>query len=229
MDLTLAAADVSYLQALQRYHRALGERNALLKVGASDGEFAAFEHLLAEQGARLIAARRDGLARLGVCLQQAYVRIATQGSPERPGFSYAPNVPAISSSELATRLAEGRVRDVRFRATLTGPHRDDLEFTLDGRPAREVASEGQERSLVLAMRMAQAEWFRQHSGTPPIILADDVLGELDAERRAGFWSALPEDWQVIATGTELPKSLGEDWQVIQVEKGQFTAEASTAS
>lgn len=229
MDLTLAAADASYLQALQRYHRALGERNALLKVGTSDGEFEAFEHLLAEHGTRLIAARSDGLERLGAFLQQAYVRIATQGSPERPGFAYSPNVPAISSSELAASLAEGRARDVRFRTTLTGPHRDDLEFTLDGRPAREVASEGQERSLVLALRLAQAEWFRQHGGTPPIILADDVLGELDAERRAGFWSALPEDWQVIATGTELPKSLGGEWQVIRVEKGQFTVEASEAS
>ncbi|MBP8257430.1 MAG: DNA replication and repair protein RecF [Opitutaceae bacterium] len=225
MDLTLAAADDSYLQTLQSYHRALGERNALLKAGATDGEFAAFEHLLAEHGARLVVARNEGLERLGACLEEAYVRIATRGGRERPGFAYAANVSAISPADLEARLAEGRGRDTRFRTTLTGPHRDDLEITLDGRPAREVASEGQERSLVLGLRLAQAEWFRVHSGTPPVILADDVLGELDAERRAGFWSTLPREWQVIATGTELPDTPGEDWQVIQVENGHFATEA----
>ncbi len=227
LDLTFAAAAGSYLQALQGYHRALAERNALLKCGASEDEFIAFERLMAEHGARLVASRSEGLERLGVCLQEAYVRIAAQGSREHVGFAYAPNTPGNSPTDLALRLSEGRARDVRFRTTLTGPHRDDLEFTLDGRPAREVASEGQQRSLVLALRLAQAEWFRLHSGTPPVILADDVLGELDAERRAGFWSALPEDWQVIATGTELPKTVREDWQVIQVENGSFTAETPT--
>lgn len=224
LDLTLAAVDGGYLQALQRYHRALADRNALLRRNAGEPELAAFERPLAEHGAKLIAARISGLEQLAAGLQQAYSRIALSSRQDRMGFAYAPNAEDGVAGSLVEMFAKGRARDMRYRTTLTGPHRDDVEFTLNGHPARVVASEGQQRSLVLALRLAQAEWFRSHSGTPPLILADDVLGELDEERRAGFWAAVPDDWQVIATGTERPRAPGQAWQFLHVENGKFSAE-----
>ncbi len=226
LDLTLAATDASYLLALQGYHRALAGRNALLKRGAPTAELMAFERPLAAHGAMLATTRAQGLRHLAARLQEAYGRIAAEGGPERVGFAYVPHFSGDGDA-LFARLEEGRARDVQFRSTLTGPHRDDFEFTLAGRPARDVASEGQQRSLVLALRLAQADWFLHHSGTPPLILADDVLGELDVHRRVGFWSAMPADWQVIATGTEKPDSPEQRWQVFTVDHGHFSAEAGS--
>ena len=140
---------------------------------------------------------------------------------------YLPDWAETDPAGWRRRLADGRTRDLAFRATLTGPHRDDLELRIGGGAARDFASEGQQRSAVLALRLAQAAWFRERSGVAPIILADDVLGELDPARRGRFWSALPADSQVIATGTQLPGAgTGGDgvrWQVLQVAAGSFTA------
>jgi DNA replication and repair protein RecF len=114
-----------------------------------------------------------------------------------------------------------------LRTTQRGPHRDDFEFFLDGQPAREVASEGQQRCLVLALRLAQVALSQERTGLRPVLLADDVLGELDPERRRRFWSALDPGLQVIATGTSLPDdaALGR-WQVFSVEAGRFVSVGS---
>jgi DNA replication and repair protein RecF len=111
-----------------------------------------------------------------------------------------------------------------MRTTMVGPHRDDVDFTLDGRPAADVGSEGQQRSLVLALRVAQAHWFQEHLMIAPVILADDVLGELDPGRRERFWAALVPEWQVIATGTALPTDEAREWQVTHVQAGRFQPE-----
>jgi len=222
LDLTLAAMDPLYLQTLQGYHRALAGRNALLKRAASDAELAAFERPLASHGARLLEIRAEGLTHLAERLHAAYLRIAPIGSVERVGFRYAPDVAPLAETSLLAKFAGWRARDAQFRSTLNGPHRDDFEFTLGERLARDVASEGQQRTLVLALRMAQADWFFLKSGVAPLILADDVLGELDPERRAGFWAALQNDWQVIATGTRLPESDRDAWEIFTVANGSFS-------
>lgn len=100
-----------------------------------------------------------------------------------------------------------------------GPHRDDFDFLIDDRPARDFGSEGQQRLLVVALRLAQASWFRQCTGVEPVLLADDVVGELDPERRARFWAALPPDRQVVATGTELPPANDGAWELFSVRGG----------
>ena len=116
-----------------------------------------------------------------------------------------------------------RARDLQFRATLTGPHRDDFRFTVKQTAAKDFASEGQQRSLVLALRLAQAAWFHEKSGVRPVLLADDVLGELDPGRRARFWSAIDHESQIIATGTRLPEAELGEWQMFDVAGGAFTA------
>ncbi len=224
LDLTLAAMDAAYLRALQTYHRALAERNSLLKVGAKADELAAFEHTLAPAGAELIARRTKGLAELGARAADFYARISDQAEPVT--LSYRPNFAEASAEALRTRWQGGRARDLQFRTTLTGPHRDDFDFRVRGVAAREFASEGQQRSLVLALRLAQAEWFWALRGVRPVLLADDVLGELDPARRRRFWAALDPAMQIVATGTAAPEAELGAWQIYAVTAGQFTAQPS---
>ncbi len=225
LDLTLAAMDASYLDALQRYHRALAERNRLLKQGAPADQLSAFEHPLAQHGAALIAARTAGLAALAADLTSAYASLADAAEPA--GFAYAPDFATADAEALRARFKAGRARDVAMRSTHAGPHRDDFDFTLYGRAAKDFASEGQQRSLVLSLRLAQAAYFHRSSGIRPVLLADDVLGELDPGRRRRFWRAIPSDHQVMATGTTLPSVEDElgAWQIFRVEAGGFSAEA----
>lgn len=230
LDLTLAATDSEYLVVLQTYHRALAERNSLLKTGrngaapaalaAMEGELAAFETQLAPAGARLIALRTEGVGALAAHLQAAYAQIAP--AAELAGLAYAPDFNRLDAAALAALWADGRARDELLRTTQRGPHRDDFEFFLDGRPAREVASEGQQRCLVLALRLAQVALSQERTGVRPVLLADDVLGELDPERRHRFWAALAPDLQIIATGTTLPDdaALGR-WQMFRADAGRL--------
>lgn len=219
LDLTLAAMDGGYLAALQGYTRAVAERNRLLKDGGRDaGSLAAFEHEAARHGAGLATARRAGVAELDALLRRAHARLAPAG--EAATLVLAADAPAETPEAFATLFARSRARDVQLQSTGRGPHRDDLDLTLAGRPARQAASEGQQRCLVLALRLAQAEYFRARRGVQPVLLCDDVLGELDPERRRRFWAALEGEPQVVATGTSLPED-GGAWQVLTVEAGRL--------
>jgi DNA replication and repair protein RecF len=220
LDLTLASADPTYFRALQVFTRGLAERNALLRSGRpAELELAAFEQALAPAAVELIGLRATGVAALAESLQQAYVKLCADSEPASLG--YEPNFREPSVAALLARFASGRARDLQFRTTLVGPHRDDITFSIKHLPARDFASEGQQRSFVLALRLAQAAWFQQKTGVRPVLLADDVLGELDPARRARFWSAIDPESQVLASGTDLPDpGLGE-WQVFAVADGVF--------
>ena len=221
LDLTLAAMDAAYLQALQTYGRALAERNSLLKRGgAVERELAAFEQLLAPAAVELIARREAGLREIGEGLKSAYAQLC--GGAEPAGLGYEPDFAPASAEALLARLESGRARDVQFRTTLVGPHRDDFHFSVHGTAAKDFASEGQQRSLVLALRLAQAAWSHGKSGVRPVLLADDVLGELDPARRQRFWSMIDPESQVIATGTAGPGAGLGRWQMFAVADGTFT-------
>lgn len=220
LDLTLAAMDAAYLRALQTYTRALAERNSLLKRGnAGEAELAAFEQVLAPAAAELIGLRAAGLKALAARLEAAYARLCDAAEPA--GLAYAPDFAEPSAEILLARFEGARARDLQFRTTVTGPHRDDFIFSVRGKAAKDFASEGQQRSLVLALRLAQAAWFQERSGVRPVLLADDVLGELDPERRRRFWSAIDPESQVIATGTKPPDAELGAWQVFEVADGAF--------
>ena len=101
------------------------------------------------------------------------------------------------------RLGEGRAADLRRQQTLVGPHRDDLTFTLDGRDARTFGSQGQQRSIVLAWKMAEVELSAELLGDTPLLLLDDVMSELDERRRAAVVSFVQEGIQTVVTTTNL--------------------------
>ncbi len=228
LDLTLAAMDAAYLRALQNYHRALAERNALLKRGAGGAELEAFEFPMAEAAAVLVQARRVAVAEIGEQVARAYAKIsgAAPGA-ETAGFVLDGSAAHETAAAWRETWAKLRPRELAMRTTLSGPHRADVELTLDGRLARDFGSEGQQRSLVLALRLAQVEFFYARCGVQPVLLADDVLGELDAGRRERFWATLGPERQVIATGTEFPAGERmEAWQIFRVADGQFSEETT---
>jgi len=233
LDLLLAETDPAYLRALQEYHRALAERNHLLKnsdgviTARLDSELAAFESPLAAAAAELTVRRASGLLKLGALATAAYARIHPE--TELAALAYAPataTAATLGAAGWADTFARSRQRDAIMRATLAGPHRDDCEFSIDARPAREFASEGQQRSLALALRLAESEYLRDATGVQPVLLADDVLGELDPARRRRFWTSLHETahpLQILATGTTAPDAELGAWQLFHARAGMFSA------
>jgi DNA replication and repair protein RecF len=224
LDLALAGTAPAYLEALTRYHRALEGRNQLLKRAASAPELHAFEQPLAEAAAALELARRCGVATLAPHVAAAYAAISAASEPA--SLHYEADTEAGEVEAWRALFAKNRARDLQFRSTLSGPHRDDLGLQISGRAARDFGSEGQQRSLVLALRLAQVSYIRTLSGVEPIVLADDVLGELDPERRARFWSSLGETRQILATGTALPDAALGGWEIFHVASGTFKREQS---
>ncbi|MBX3736080.1 MAG: DNA replication and repair protein RecF [Candidatus Didemnitutus sp.] len=220
LDLTLAAMDGAYLAALQGYTRAVAERNILLKHGGRDAaQLTAFEHEAAKHAVQLVTARARGVEELSELFRVAHARLVPEG--EQAGLIYAPDTAATTAEEFAAQLAKARPRDTLLKSTERGPHRDDLDFLLQGRPAKNFASEGQQRCLVIALRLAQAAYFKRHSAIEPVLLCDDVLGELDPERRRKFWASLDGQPQVVATGTALPEAETGTWQVLRVAGGRI--------
>jgi DNA replication and repair protein RecF len=226
LDLTLASMDPGYLAALQAYGKALAGRNALLKRADAGGakELTAFDRTLAPAGASIVALRAGRVAELAVELSAAYGRMC--GGSEAATLHYVSALQGVPAGGILEMLEKGRARDLQMRTTLVGPHRDDLRFEVRGSDAADFASEGQQRSVTLALRLAQAAWFHKCSRVRPVLLADDVLGELDPERRDRFWAALDPESQVIATGTRLPDASLGRWEVFTVAGGAVTPETA---
>jgi len=223
IDLFLSGLDREYLGSLVRYHRSLRARNALLKQEADDGQLEAFEQVMAPLAEEITRARRAVVTTLESSLCSFYSGLSA--GREKPGLTYRPEADVQGTDDWLDLYRSGRIRDRQLRATRKGPHRDDFQLRLDDRDAGEFASEGQQRGLVLALRFAQLETIRRRSGVRPIVLADDVLGELDPGRREQFWCHLDTDTQVIASGTVLPEpSEKRSWRIIRTEAGRFHPE-----
>lgn len=222
LDLLLSQTHPSYLPLLQRYLRAVRSRNALLKARPVDeAAIESFTHEMVASGNQLMALRRELAPRLSALTRLAYRRIAHDAEEFR--LDYAPSV----REHFAAELAQVRGRERAVRTTVLGPHRDELRLLLDERPAAQFGSEGQKRTLALALKMAQTEYLTGLHGTPPILLIDDVMGELDASRRAGLMPLLERSHQasgqVFMTCTEenWPRELGRRLQRWEVTAGSL--------
>ena len=226
LDILLSSASRDYLDCLQSFHRALRERNALLKRGGGSTEFAAFEQVLAQSAVSLQQQRVSAFPQLGQALAQSYASLSD--AQEEASLNYLPNLPDLSVEDLVVQYSQDRERDQILGSTRHGPHKDDFKFLLNQRDARTYASEGQQRGLVLALRLAEFSYLQDALQKVPIILADDVLGELDAARKANFKNLLPPKAQVFATGTAYPS---EDekviWDTFSVEAGTFVQSCNT--
>ena len=197
----LAQTSAGYLDTLLRYTQALRSRNALLKHPKPDeDQIAGFTHQLVATGHELITDRKALVPRIGPLVQAAFRRIAVERDELQ--IEFGPNV----DGDFAVALATSRNRERAMRTTVVGPHRDDLHLLINGRSSVAFSSEGQKRTLALALKMAQAEFLASTFGIPPVLLIDDVMGELDSHRRAGFLPLLDQargaGGQVFMTCTE---------------------------
>jgi DNA replication and repair protein RecF len=186
-----------YRKSLRDYERALRSRNALLKEGRPRREIAAFDAPLLEAGEFLLAARRTLVETLAPLATAACAEIS--GSADTLALAYLPG----AAAPFAESLAASRPEEDRLRQTVRGPHRDDLDLTLNALKASAFASEGQQRGIALALKIAQARHLAALHPIPPILLLDDIFGELDPARRNRLLAALPSNAQTLITTTFL--------------------------
>lgn len=224
IDTFLCGIDRQYYVALQRYQKCVQERNALLKKGASEKLMRPFEAEMIGPALQVIRKREDVIGELGGMASRFYETLS--GAAEEIGVTYRPNASPDGEEAYRNMLDRNRKRDEILHSTGKGPHRDDFELNLNGRPAADFASDGQQRSIALSLAFATIAYWRERFAVCPVLLIDDVLGELDPVRRKRFWSALDEGIQLIATGTELPEAAsGKQWLVYRVDGGSFVKDA----
>lgn len=198
LDFLGTQIDASYRPALRAYERALRARNALLKSAAPrPRELAAYDDQLIKYGEILARLRARFGEKVAPPAAVAYAQIT--GGREKLRVHFAPG----TIGDFRAELAQSRSEETRLHQTLVGPHRDDLELFVDEMPAVQFASEGQQRSAALALKIAQAEVFK-NTGQSPLLLIDDIFGELDAERRNALLDNLPPDSQKLVTATAMP-------------------------
>jgi len=231
LDLEISQASQAYLADLTRYQRALKQRNSALKMLA-EGHAGleavhAFDEELIKAGCGVLRFRQQAVAQLEPLASDAQNRLA--GHSEQLGLRYVSTVAAPGASlpkdeealahQFRLRLRE-RAREEQARATtLSGPHRDDLEILLDGRPARLFASQGQQRSIALSLKLAEVQFLTQQLEESPILLLDDVLSELDLDRQAHLLGLLDERVQTFVTSTHATDLAYKPGQVLTVENG----------
>ena len=202
LDMELSQISPPYLAALQQYRQALRQRNELLRaVSPAEDMIDLWDVQLAQYGQTLSTVRAAFVEELSALAGPLYAGIAG-GEPMTA--VYEPDVK--SNDTIAAALARSRAADLRQRVTTRGPHRDDMELLIDGRPARTFGSQGQQKTAVLAMKLAEVELVRRRTGEVPVLMLDEVLAELDPHRARRLFESIPGDTQVLATTTrpELP-------------------------
>jgi len=257
MDGTLTQVDAGYLEALTRLDKLLPQRNALLRrireQRGAPHELDYWDAQLAQAGAVLIAARQRFLRELERTAGRAYHEL-TEGREAltlryQPGF--APTAGGdgqlsfdmqgldlhreLDAADIAPQYAE-RLREERAEAlergfTLSGPHRDELRIDINGHDAGLYGSRGQARSAVLALKLAEMDWMRARIGEAPLLLLDEVVAELDAERREGLLARLDGSAQTLLTTTELERFTPRFLQrasILQIVAGQIASQTPQA-
>jgi DNA replication and repair protein RecF len=192
-----------YRVNLRAYERALRSRNRLLKaLPIRRREVEAYDKPLIEAGSLLTGLRRSLIGELLPWAQRAQ-RIIGAGSATTSGEELSLEYQPGSGENFAEALIASRAEEMRLRQTTVGPHRDDLILQLSGQAAGIYGSEGQQRTLALALKLGQAGLLEAVSKTPPLLLLDDIFGELDPARRNALLMALPERAQRLVTTTHL--------------------------
>ncbi|MEQ8386906.1 MAG: DNA replication/repair protein RecF [Coleofasciculus sp. A1-SPW-01] len=242
LDSILTQLEPIYAYILQQYNQVLRQRNALLKTirkqeeERTEGviskqpqtELALWDAQLATAGSRVTRRRARVLQRLAPLAQSWHSSIS--GKTELLEVTYAPNVnlekddPEAVQQAFLDKLHHRRFPEQRQGITLVGPHRDDVEFTINQTPARSYGSQGQQRTLVLALKLAELKLIEEVVGEPPLLLLDDVLAELDPNRQNQLLDAIQDRFQTLITTTHLG-AFDAQWlnssQILSVQAGQI--------
>jgi DNA replication and repair protein RecF len=237
VDLMAGGAVPGYGAELATYGRALQQRNGLLRAireeAASRDELRYWDRPFLDAGAAVVKARLDLLARLAEPLAAAHHEVAPDEAAAGPlRLEYASNAtpgPAESIRDaLERRLAETAEKEAWNGATLIGPHRDDVAFRMAGRDLADFASRGQQRTAILALKLAELDLLTAIEGRPPLLLLDDVFSELDPARRAHLVrriAALPQAFVTTTTPDDLDPALlaaATAWRVIPGDEAGAT-------
>jgi DNA replication and repair protein RecF len=201
----------AYLRDLATYGRALQQRNSLLRAIREDeadrSQLRFWDETFLDAGGAMVAERLALLRALGGPLARAHAEIAPEEAAAPLGLRYATNAPALPGESpreaLARRLLETADKEIWNGSTLVGPHRDDVAFEQAGRDLATFASRGQQRTAILAYKLAELDLLTELDGRPPLLLLDDVFSELDPERRAHLVRRIAGLPQAFVTTTTL--------------------------
>jgi DNA replication and repair protein RecF len=215
IDRAIFTAEAAHLDLVLEYRRAAAQKAALLRRGGDRVQLSVWNERLAQLGAALSLRRRRMVGELSAVVQAEHEAIAGEGARLRLRWrgagEEAPDEAALALA-LLELLQRAEAEELRRGQLLVGPHRDDLELELDGRSARAFASQGQARSLVLALKLAELQAARSRGGDPPLLLVDDLTSELDPTRMRRFIVRILELENQIWITTTDPRWLGRDSQ-----------------
>jgi DNA replication and repair protein RecF len=240
LDTLLIQLEPIYAHILQQYNQVLRQRNAFLKQ-AKDSvsntqnleQLAVWDAQLVTTGTKVIRRRDRAIQRLAPIAATWHANIS--GSTEVLQIQYVPSVPLTQNHpeevQLAflTKIQQRSVAELYRGTTLVGPHRDEVELTINQTPARQYGSQGQQRTLVLALKLAELQLIEEVVKEPPLLLLDDVLAELDPSRQNQLLDAIQDRFQTLITTTHL-SSFDSQWlnssQVMLVHAGEISSPAT---
>jgi DNA replication and repair protein RecF len=239
LDTLLIQLEPVYAHILQQYHQVLRQRNAFLKRHAEtvpatslQSELAIWDAQLATTGTRVIRRRDRAIQRLAPIAAAWHGSIS--GSTEMLQINYVPNVlvqthPEEVQQAFLTKIHQRAAAELYRGTTLVGPHRDEVELTINQTPARQYGSQGQQRTLVLALKLAELQLIEEVVKEPPLLLLDDVLAELDLSRQNQLLDAIQDRFQTLITTTHLG-SFDAQWlkssQILFVKAGEISSPAT---
>lgn len=212
-----------YFECLKNYNDALKQKNALLKNDViMDEMLDIYDSQLAYNGYELVKYRRNFVDKLSACSSELQSRIS-QGR-ETLEITYSESCRADSAEQMMAEFAASREKDKMYRSASIGPHRDDLEFFINGKDARKFGSQGQQRTIALCMKLAEVRIARDVLMENPVLILDDVLSELDIERQKFLLKEI-DDVQLFITSTELGDEMiseMKDASIFNVSCGNIT-------
>ena len=224
MNISLSQMSKTYFRALQNYNKILAQRNNLLKdkdVSLIRETLPVWDAQLCKQAAVIIKARNNFLTEISPIAQEkhAFLSDGRENLALKTESGYYGEEDEIAYA-LSEDLKTGFERDLRLGFTGIGPHRDDIKFTLNGEDARIFGSQGQQRTIALSLKLAEAETFKTRFGEYPVMILDDVLSELDRKRQKKLIDAVSK-MQTIFTATGIPRSIfnGEPYKHIVIKDG----------
>ncbi|MBD2772183.1 DNA replication/repair protein RecF [Iningainema tapete] len=233
LDTLLIQLEPVYAHILQQYNHVLRQRNAYLRrsqesgVRSQESELAIWDAQLVNAGIRVIRRRERAIQRLAPIAATWHASIS--GRQETLKVKYLPNVPIELNPTQAQqiffdKIQQRAVAELHQGTTLVGPHRDEVELTINQTPARQYGSQGQQRTLVLALKLAELQLIEEVVGEAPLLLLDDVLAELDPSRQNQLLDAIQERFQTLITTTHL-SAFDSQWlnssQILYVKAGEI--------
>lgn len=226
LDMVISQFDKVYLDCLIRYNKALQQRNALLKQEITDPTmYEIWEEQMAQAATGIYMARRRFLDEFIPVFQEFYALIS--GGDEPVGLTY---VSHMERGDLCPLLAEVRNRDLILGHTSRGAHKDELEMMLGEYPMRRIGSQGQNKTFLVALKLAQFDYLNRNGHTTPLLLLDDIFDKLDSRRMERIISLVSQErfGQIFVTDTNreyldaIVRRTGGDYRLFGVENGAFT-------